>query len=351
MPWIEHRGRGWAVRTRDDAGHQRWLTGVLHARDDAQAWLESRGWSSQRSVPLSALIDRWAAAQAHSPYAMDAVSRLAMVCRDQAWIHVGDISLRALESWNVAKGGRGRSQPGRGVDRAWQYLRTILRWARQVHGIPVDEMVLAASPPRRQRKAPRVLLTEAQLGAILQRGQRYGPAAAGLLVYLSTYGARPITACRLRRRDCDPDARMLTIPHAKRSGGWRHPITPEHAALWVSCASSDLDGPLFPHWHESRAWRISRGRADEMVSWYRRGIAQPLIKRQELPEWHSMYDLKRRAISRALALGLDAATVALFTGHLDIGQVLCYAKTNESTAVSALAKLCPHSCPHAPTSD
>jgi hypothetical protein len=64
-----------------------------------------------------------------------------------------------------------------------------------------------------------------------------------------------------------------------------------------------------------------------------------------------MYDLKRRAISRALGLGLDPATIALFTGHLQLDQVLRYAKTNETIAMAALGKLCPQLCPHAPTAE
>lgn len=55
-----------------------------------------------------------------------------------------------------------------------------------------------------------------------------------------------------------------------------------------------------------------------------------------------IYQLKRRAISRMLAGGLDVATIASITGHRTPAGLLTYARTNEDRQRAALAVLDGH---------
>lgn len=342
MPWIESTGDAYRVRDRDPAGRKVWLTGLLPTRQACDDWMGENDYRlTGRQTRLDALVDAWARSQADSPYSRQVRAAAVRVFLATGWTTVGNLSRAALERWNGQAGGRAWKVPGRGVTRYWQYLRTVLRWAAEVHHVPVDPDVLALSPPRRPRRPGRPLLTDREADTIRAESMRHGLRAAALIDYLLTYGARPITACRLRVRDLDLARCELTIPDAKRSGGWVHPVLPDQAAVWRSLAAdaAPADAPLFPHPHDDRPWRIDHlGRASEVCNWYRNAVVKRPIRLGLLPP-HAIYDLKRYAITRALAEGLDSATVALFTGHMDLSQVLRYARTNAQRAIDALPAL------------
>jgi integrase len=57
------------------------------------------------------------------------------------------------------------------------------------------------------------------------------------------------------------------------------------------------------------------------------------------PDKPGIYHLKRRAISRLLAKGIDPATIASMTGHRTPSIILAYARTNEERQRVALAAL------------
>jgi hypothetical protein len=262
-----------------------------------------------------------------SPYRDEVELRVGAIVRRMGWHRLERLSLADLRAWQ-----RVDPQP-----RTGQYLVTILRWAVQVHRIRVHPDVLAWRPAPYRRKPPAPLLTDEQVEAIKDCAIGYGPRASSLIDYLTTYGARPITACRLTVADLDLTHGELVIRHAKHSGGWRHVITADHLDLWPTITMPDRDpaGPLFPHYKEDRAWRIDRGLARELVTWYRNTIA----KRLRLGAMSGIYHLKRYAITALLRKGVDPATVALFTGHLSLDQVLRYAKSNPDLQRAALRLL------------
>lgn len=307
--------------------------------EECQAWIDEHHPDSQR-ITLAWLLDAWAESRQESDYAQDVRHQLAQLFLQRSWTMPGSITLDQVERWNVEAGGKGLIEAGRGVSRSMQYLLGLLRWAKRRHGVKVSQAVIDMAMPRRPRKPSRQLLTIEQVAAIRIESLDVGQRAAALIDYLLAYGARPKTACLLRQADLSlHDGRwFLTIDRAKHSGGWRHPVRDREVELWQSLAlpSAGGDGPLFPHWREDRAWRVERGRAAEVANWYKNCIG----KRIDLPPTqNTIYRLKDYAMTGMLGAGLDPATVALFTGHRDKGQVLTYNRTSAQRATEALARL------------
>lgn len=331
--WVERRRGRWVVIARDGGKRRTLSPSVEHAEAVA-----IRDQHNQRSglatAGLRELIDAWAAEKRHSDHAQHVSRVLSRVLAEQGWTRPSHITYQAVVDWNVARGGRSLDIAGVNVRMPLQYLRTILRWAHQQHHVVVDQRLLEQGVmPRAKRKPKRQLLTTDQIIAIRLEAWSMGPRAGALIDYLSTYGARPITATRLTQADLDPETCVLRIQDAKRSGGWTHPIDPDQAATWSQLWQGP--GPLFPHWREDRPWRIQRGYANEMGNWYRSTVVKRLSRQDAVPN-HTIYDLKRFAITTMLDRGLDPATVATFTGHLDVGQVLTYNRTNEERQAAAL---------------
>lgn len=337
--WVERRRDKWVVIARD-GGKRRTISPSV---DETQAKAirdRHNARSGLATATMAELIDHWAAEKRHSKHARAVQRVLAKVLQEQGWSKPAHITYQAIVDWNVERGGRSLELAGTNTRMPIQYLRTILRWAHQQHGAPVDQRLLERGVmPRAKRRPRRPLLTSDQITAIRLHAATMGTRAAALIEYLTTYGARPITATQLRQADLDVDRSTLTIQDAKHSGGWTHPVSQDQAERW-SDLWPEADGPLFPHWREDRAWRISqtRGYADEMGNWYRATIVRQLAK-QDAVAAHTIYDLKRYAITAMLDRGLDPATVATFTGHLDVGQVLTYNRTNEERQANALAQI------------
>ena len=354
MPWVSPNGKGFRPSWRVDGKIVHGET--VETREQVEQWIADR--ESRSISDLARILDQWKDDAPGNVHRKTAAERVLAVCRANKWTRVEQITLRSItdwrkraDAWAVTKKEGADLERVPSVERALQYLLTVLRWHNRHNKAPVDADVLALRPSDvtrgAARRPPRKLLSDDQVAAIRECSHEYGPRAAAVVDYLLTYGARPITACRLRLRDLDVEACTLTIPNAKHSGGWTHPIGPKQRDEWIAAADhADPEGPLFPHYQAEQAgkklarpWRINaQGSADEIKNWWRGTIA----KRLKLPkESGGIYDLKRWSITRMLAAGLDPATVAEFTGHLDQEIVLTYSVTNQERAKAALAKLLP----------
>jgi integrase len=323
-----HRhGNGWRWHWRDADGAVR-RSPTQPTREAAEVWAK-RHAPAQGVETVGQLADLWRSKKP-TPYRTEAAAHVARVTADRGITHLRSLSLAALEEWGDA-----------GHSRYQQYLATILRWGARTQHLPIPADVLRWRPPSRTRRPKRPLLTDALIADIRECAAAYGERAYAVVDYLLSYGARPVTACQATIADLDVPRLTLTIQRAKHSGGWRHPITPKHADRWSRLTRWTPDGdagalPLFPHYREDRTWKIARGKAAEIADWYRNTIA----KRLTLPrECSGIYDLKRACITGMLRRGLAPQTIAQFTGHLDVEQVLTYAVTGEELARSALDKL------------
>lgn len=119
----------------------------------------------------------------------------------------------------------------------------------------------------------------------------------------------------------------------------RRTISSADAVAWESLPRpiQATPAPLFPHYREARPWALKRGSAAEITDWYRNTIG----KRLKLADsgMDGIYHLKRWAITRMLRSGLTPATVAAFTGHRDLSQVMTYNVSNQDAQGAALASL------------
>lgn len=340
MASIQASGRGFRVFYSADGKRQ--ASETLPSREAAEAWIAER-LPAAMDRHLFNLIDLWRAEEP-TPYRQEAADRLDALVRKRGWGDPARITVSDLRVWVKA-------------DPTWrrpcQYLRTVLRWAAREHRIPIRQDVLDWRPPRLQRQPKPALLTDAQVAMILDKALELGPRAFAIIDYLATYGARPITACRLRwpAFDIEHGELVLGLRDAatgrmgeKHSGGWRHRLYPRHLEAWPKLAEvwfqspSALPGtvPLFPHYSENRPWRVDKS-ASELASWYVNRIGRPLAK--HLGPLIGVYHLKRYAISSLFRAGIDPGTIALFTGHLDQNQLMTYATSNADVQDDALTRL------------
>lgn len=335
--WIEEYKPGkYRARWREEGKSTPPAGPTFVSRELALSWAETNNLLPTRELRLADVIDQWLD-QEPSDYRREAAAILGGLALRQGWVRVADITPAAIALWHRQASEAKREKTGGAIHvaRYQQYLLGVLRWAHRTYKVPVHPDVLTMRLPKRQKGPPRTLLTDAQVDDIRKMARSYGPCARNIIEYLLTYGARPITACRLCVRDLVGNT--LTIENAKHSGGWRHPVDARQAKRWrAEVYSTAPDAPLFPHYTEDRAWKIKDGKAAELSSWYRCTIA----KRLKLPEGvRGIYDLKRWAITRMLDRGLPPADVALFTGHTDLEQVLTYNRTNQDRATKALVLL------------
>jgi integrase len=311
MASIQPNGHGFRVVYRKDGKQLKSPT--VPTREAADLWMRDHLPAAQARSIL-ALVDAWRD-EVPSTHRTEAALVLARVVTMRGWLDPTRLTAADLHTWTLAHDG---------FRRPLQYLLTVLRWAAVNHGAAIRPEVLAWKPKTKAKRKPRaILLTEEQVQAIRDCAGGYGPKAFAVIDYLATYAARPITACRLTMDDLDPVHGRLTIPDAKHSGGWRHLLMPEHVDKWMALERGPKCKALFPHYKEDRAWKLVRGSAGELNSWFRNTIRKKLKLRA------SIYDLKRYAITTMLARGIDPATVAEFSGHLDLQQVLTYAASNE----------------------
>ncbi len=323
MAWIQPNGKGFRAVYRKDGKELKGPT--RPTRREVEQWLVSAGLS--RGAALANLIEDW---RDEDPvhHRCQVARKLLRVIEAHSWSAVEDLTPEGLYGYAKETKQSRRDVLG---------LITILRWAKRLRRVPVAADVLELPlPPIKSHAAKKKLLTDDDVMKIKTLAWTKNRRAGCIVDYLLSYGARPITACRLLRSDLS--GTTLTIRDAKRSGTWSHPVGGEDAANWLSLTdgppwNGSPGAPLFPHWRNDVPWRVIRGGAHQLNHWYRRCIAQPL----GLPDGMvGNYDLKRRSISGMLKAGIDLPTVALFTGHRTLSQLLKYATTNEENALAAL---------------
>lgn len=329
MASVHPHGKGFRVHYVREGRKQK--SESMPTRDAALAWIDQH-LPAELDGRLFNLVDLWRK-ENPTPYREDAAHRLSRLVNQRGWLAPERLTANDLATWV-------REDPG--WRRPCQYLRTVLRWAAAVHRIPVRSDVLSWRPPRQSRKAKPPLLTDEQVQLILARAAELGPRSFAVIDYLSTYGARPITAVRLRVSGFDADHGELVLGEnspEKKSGGWRHRLYVKHLDQWPTLwwEGDAAAVPIFPHYKEDRAWRITRGRADELASFYANRISAPLAGK--LGTLTGIYDLKRYAITRLFRAGVDPGTIALFTGHMDEKQLMTYATSNSDLQDGALMKL------------
>lgn len=333
MPYLEKRKGGHVVRWREGGRSSRLLCTQVYARKDKalekareiQAQVKSRRpLRAGADLKMDEILQRYRARReaqgARDIHLQKAHHRLSSMCKENNWTTPRSITPASVEKWR---------QDG-GSPRAGAYLRAALRWAMETLDQAVDPRSLIALRPRANRRRPKAgLITDAQLADWQAKADACGENAGALVHCLSTYGWRPITAADLKVSDLD--LAEGTITTAVKGGDIvRHPLLPDtlrrlapivegrkpHEALFLDPRKYE-DGP--------RAWSPDSSRRGSIIDWCRTVLGL------------KSYDLKRLAISRMLSRGLAPQTVALFTGHRTIGQVLTYARTNDEKARAALA--------------
>lgn len=205
-------------------------------------------------------------------------------------------------------------------------VKALLRFAGGL-GQRVDQGALMARRARQKRPKP-ALLTDEQAAAAQELADRWGP-GYGLAVHLvRTYGHRPASLCACRIEALAGE--LLTLP-IKGGDIHRHPVLAETAERWTAAAAGrDPGEPLLLH-SEGRPWKSSTS----LTSWYYHQIGQAVH-----PHDQGIYALKRWAISRMLAAGLDAVTVASLTGHRTPSLLIdVYSRTHAGRQAAALEVL------------
>lgn len=291
-----------------------------------------------QATTLYALVELWRD-ELPTPYRIEAAKRLSAVIAKRGWGPPERLTGADLKAW--AREDPAWLQPSR-------YLRSVLHWAVDDHGVAIRPDALAWRPAQPKRTAKPSLLTDAQVWSIRAQSTEYGSRAEAIIDYLLCYGARPITACRLRLGAVDFAAGELVLTDEKHSGGWRHVLYDRHLAAWPTLTQEWAVGPasvigpedasalpLFPHYLHNRPWRITNGHADELISWYRNTIAKKL----KLGNMSGIYHLKRWAITRMFRSRVDPATIAAFTGHLDLTQLMTYNVSNSENQRAALVAM------------
>lgn len=345
MASVHAHGSHWRVHYQGADGTKR-KSPTLGSREAADAWITANLSAATLSTWV-ALLDAWVA-EHPARYRANFSSTWIPKATAQGWKKPQDVTAATLDDWlRASKAARTkatldgtRKPPAYGA--ALRYLLALLRWgAKAPRCVPVKPEVLTYSPSRLVRPSKRerpALLTIEQVVEIRSLALGLGERSSAVIRYLLTYAARPITAVRLKRKHLDMDRLELSILEAKSSGSWRHPITKEEAEWWHGLAdwTDDPEAPLFPHWRDNRPWR-ENGSAVELQLWYRANIG----KKVDDGPLNGIYNLKRYAITGMLQRGLDPATVALFSGHKTLSQVLTYNTTNAVTARAALSRMSP----------
>jgi integrase len=213
-------------------------------------------------------------------------------------------------------------------------LRSFLRWAAEDAGQPVHPRAIAAAKPRVRRKPQRPLPSPDDIADAIARAEAWSPADGIIAHLIATYGHRAQSVVGLTVSAWDPAAGTITLP-VKSGDIHRHPVLPATAALLTAQAAAvgnKPDSPLFPS-HTGKPW--PSGSAFSV--WWSHCIGGVGI-----------LDLRRTAISRMLALGLDAKTVASITGHRTVSLLLnTYARTTDQRQQDAIAALgCSPIVPH-----
>ncbi len=331
MTWYEKHHGGWRARWKD--GDQRPVGEVQPTREEAVAWAIANGHAEPPPTSIEDLIKRWHQVRlSERNVTADFLdtTRVEMIglCAKRKWTRTADVTLSSIDDWRIDK-------KGKGIERPLSYLLSILRWGAQNMGVAVDAKVLAYKRARRPATdRDRQKLSDRDVERIVEHAGGLGPQVHALIHYLSVYGPRPVSACRLICRDVDIAHTSLRA-HGKRSGKWRHKIGVLTVKLFSLILVDRRPGdPLFLDPRTDKAWRLTKKGAGVLASWYHRNFKKVAPKGLQ-----NIYDLKRYAISRMLDKGIDPSTVAKFTGHLTLSQVLTYARTDTQMESKAIERI------------
>lgn len=331
---------------------------VFPTREAAKEWAVRNGHDRPDIVTLRKLVERWrdvkrAEKRVMPSYLLEVEEDLMGLATARSWVNYQDITIAELHKWKIEKNGVGTA-------RLLSYLLAVLRWGWREYGLPVDPMVIRHKTPQAPRKVvAELLLSNEQVNRLCDRAMGISPGVAALVHYLATYGPRPITACTRLISDVDFTEKTLLVD-GKRSGQWRHALHDDTMKLFAATAKGrGPNEPLFmdprtaainlrsrmPDVGTGSGWTITRKHeAVALAGWYARTLGKPVCGET----LKGIYRLKDYAITGMLQRGVDAATIAKFTGHLTVAQVLVYARGNETTTRKALEKVCvvtPHT-PH-----
>jgi integrase len=211
-----------------------------------------------------------------------------------------------------------------------RYLKAILRFA-ELLGQPVDARCTRLVAPKRKKKPQKPLLTDDEIKSLMERARRFSPflEAAGHLV--ATYGHRPQSLAVMECGDVRLNDSPPTIAMPVKSGDFiQHPIMEETVKLLRPLVTGRgikeraLLRPDGENWKDGDALS---------GFWYHQ------VGEWVCPDRPGMYELKRRAISRLLAAGMDVATIASITGHRTPSVILTYARTNDERQKAAIVAL------------
>lgn len=201
-------------------------------------------------------------------------------------------------------------------------VQAALRWGARELGASVPPACLRLPCSTPGRRAAPDLMPDDVVAMIQSAADALSPSMGAIVHLVSVYGHRPESLAHLTRDAVEAGHITLVV---KGGDTIRHPILPE-TVMRLKAAPlpfvSPRTGKAFVSGHEISAL-------------YRSAIGRSRWKAET-----GIYALKRRAISRMLGLGLDAATVASITGHRRPDVLLRhYARTNEARQVAALAAL------------
>lgn len=329
MAWIEPCNNGHRAVWRGTAGKKQ-KGPTFPTKDAAVAWAIANGHHERPTHKLNDLVDDFcnsaiAESRITKTYAADLRQRLPSLFAARGWTTADQVTRAEIDRW-------WRDTQGLGVRRPLAQVLALLRWAFQARDVDISAKVLTYKPPRQQRRVKEVeLLTPAQVGWILECGAGYAATSGergrpsidwpgfsqhlvALLHYLSTYGARPSTACKLTIGNVNFARGTLKLS-AKRSGEWEHPLRDDTLTYFASiCAGREkqLGAPLFLN-HRRTAWKLTAaGEADQLSWWYQKHITAEL----ELGKLANLYRLKDYALTTMRRNGMTIEEIAKFSGHL-----------------------------------
>jgi integrase len=211
-------------------------------------------------------------------------------------------------------------------------VRAVLRWAELHLDQFVDHRALKVAPKRIRAKRVRpTLLTEKEVQRLMAAAAETGPGNGALVHLIAVYGHRAENLVRLTAQNFKNGHLQFRV---KGGDEVRHPLLPATVALIKPLLKLGTPGtPIFLN-HLGKPWKDGK----EFAAWFGHFFAV------------GYYQLKRAAISRLLARGVDAKTVASITGHKTVSLLLdVYASTNEQRQAAALAALSSGTLPGVPS--
>lgn len=202
--------------------------------------------------------------------------------------------------------------------------RACLNWAWLHLKQPVDARALKTQGARiKPKRAEQPLLTDGRVAELMNGADDTGAGNGAVVHLIATYGHRPENLVRLTSANF-PGGRILF--RVKGGHEVTHPLLQATSDRIDELKKLRPSGPLFLS-HMGKPWKSGR----QFSSWFQ----------------HTFHvgnkQLKRAAISRWFARGLDAKTIASITGHRSVALLAnVYAATNEHRQAAALATLRDH---------